>query len=130
LEIEKGEVMSAALLYFSNDEVCRRKLMKLSVAILAVALFSLTNVFPNALMMLMDGVNFIPSESSIFSFKPYEINEGSSNYWIYGEDGKNYYYFSYEPAAPYVFIRKSNACPSFDRLDHATWCAAEGGGQK
>ena len=38
--------------------------MKLSVAILAVALFSLTNVFPNALMMLMDGVNFIPSESS------------------------------------------------------------------
>ncbi|MFJ5286473.1 hypothetical protein ACIP66_21820 [Pseudomonas sp. NPDC088429] len=104
--------------------------MKLSVAILAVALFSLTNVFPNALMMLMDGVNFIPSESSIFSFKPYEINEGSSNYWIYGEDGKNYYYFSYEPAAPYVFIRKSNACPPFDRLDHATWCAAEGGGQK
>lgn len=122
--------MSAALLYFSNDEVCRRKLMKLSVATLAVALFSLTNVFPNALMMLMDGVNFIPSESSIFSFKPYEINEGSSNYWIYGEDSKNYYYFSYEPAAPYVFIRKSNACPSFDRLDHATWCAAEGGGQK
>lgn len=122
--------MSAALLYFSNDEVCRRKLIKLSVAILAVALFSLTNVFPNALMMLMDGVNFIPSESSTFSFKPYEINQGSSNYWIYGEDGKNYYYFSYEPAAPYVFIRKSNACPSFDRLDHATWCAAEGGGQK
>ncbi len=112
--------MNVALLYFSNNEICRRKIIKLGIAILAVALVSLISVFSNALMMLMDRINFISSESSIFSFEPYEINEGSSNYWIYGEDGENYYYFSYEPAAPYVFIPKSNTCPSFDRLDHAT----------
>lgn len=123
-------MMSAALLCLSSNEVCGRKIMKLAIAILAVALVLLTSVFSNALMMLKDRINFISSEFSIFSLEPYEINEESSNYWIYGEDGENYYYFSYEPAALYVFIPKSNTCPSFDRLDHATWCAAESGGKK
>ncbi|SQC53089.1 Uncharacterised protein [Pseudomonas aeruginosa] len=85
----------------------------------------MTNFFSNALMLMMDRVNFIPEESSIFSFSPYEINQGSSSYWIYGEDGGNYYYFSHELVASYLFISKSNNCPTFDRLDFKTWCSAK-----
>lgn len=81
-------------------------------------------------MMLMDRDNFIPAESSIFSFDAYEINQGSSNYWIYGEDSNNYYYFAYEESAPYLYISKTNSCTGFDRRDFATWCSAKKGGEK
>ncbi|MCO1768413.1 hypothetical protein FA471_14770, partial [Pseudomonas aeruginosa] len=63
------------------------------IVALIAGLAVMTNFFSNALMLMMDRVNFIPEESSIFSFSPYEINQGSSSYWIYGEYGGNYYYF-------------------------------------
>ncbi|MBX8536469.1 hypothetical protein K5D33_17370 [Pseudomonas cichorii] len=88
---------------------------------------AVSNFFSNSLMLMMDRVNFIPEQSSIFSFEPYEINQGSSSYWIYGEDGENYYYFSYEPASPYMFIAKNNSCQGFDRKDFKTWCSAQNG---
>ena len=89
-----------------------------------------SNIFSNTLMLVMGRVNFIPSESSIFSFEPYEINQGSSSYWIYGQDRENYYYFSYQSAAPYIFISKANDCQGFDRLNFKTWCGAKPGGKK
>ena len=70
--------------------------LALAAGILAVGVVVWTNIFSNSLMLLMDGVNFIPAESSILAFEPYEINQGSSSYWIYGQDGENYYYFSYD----------------------------------
>ncbi|HWH86526.1 MAG TPA: hypothetical protein VNV36_07100 [Pseudomonas sp.] len=90
----------------------------------------LTNIFSNSLMLLMDRVNFIPAESSIVAFEPYEINQGSSSYWIYGQDGENYYYFSYDAAAPYIFISKANVCQGFDRLNFKTWCSAKQGAKR
>lgn len=81
-----------------------------------------TNVYSNATMLLMDSINFLPKESSIFTFHPYEINQGSSNWWIYGEDKNNYYYFSYEEEAPYYLIHKDNNCNNFNKADIATWC--------
>lgn len=90
----------------------------------------LTNIFSNSLMLLMDRVNFIPAESSILAFEPYEINQGSSSYWIYGQDGENYYYFSYDAAVPYIFISKANACQGFDRLNFKTWCSAKQGAKR
>ncbi|WP_235204874.1 hypothetical protein [Pseudomonas syringae] len=113
--------------YFMKNKYSRSLITKLSIAVGFIGLVMGTNLFSNAFMMLMDGNNFIPKESSVFSFEPYGINQGSSNYWIYGEDGENYYYFSYEAAAPYILISKSNSCPKFDRQDHTTWCAAEKG---
>ncbi len=94
-----------------------------AVLILAVG----TNLFSNAWMMLVDRESTLPAESSIFSFKPYVINQGSSNYWIYGQDREHYFFFSYEPAVPYLFILKSNTCPGFDRLNVKTWCSAKPG---
>ena len=94
---------------------------------LLIAMATATNFFSNSLMLVMERINFIPDQSSIFSFEPYEINQGSSSYWIYGEDGENYYYFSYEPASPYIFIAKNNSCKRFDPKDFKTWCSAEKG---
>lgn len=92
------------------------------VSVFAVALAWATPVFTNALMLLTDPVNFIPRESSIWTFEPYEINQGSSNYWLYGEDAHRYYYFVYTSDEPYRSIAKRNQCAGFDKRDVRTWC--------
>ncbi|MFW9079823.1 hypothetical protein ACOI9X_11150 [Pseudomonas sp. P2757] len=81
-----------------------------------------TPVFSNALMLLMDRTNFIPTESSVWVFEPYEINQGSSSYWLYGEDRVNYYHFAYTPENAYRVIGKNNQCVGFDKRDVRTWC--------
>ncbi|WP_415772305.1 hypothetical protein [Pseudomonas sp. LB3P38] len=102
----------------------------LAACVLVLGIVMWTNFFSNALMLAMDRVNFIPAESSIFSFEPYEINQGSSSYWIYGQDRENYYYFSYEATAPYIYIPRANACQGFDQRNFKTWCTAKPGGEK
>lgn len=99
----------------------RSRLTLLAIFVLAIAGLS-TPVLSNALMLLMDNGNFIPAQSSIWTFEPYEINQGSSNYWIYGEDRVNYYYFAYTPETPYRLIAKRNQCVGFDKRDVRTWC--------
>lgn len=87
-----------------------------------------TNLASNAMMLLLDRSNVIPQESSIFTFEPYVINQGSSNYWLYGKDRHYYYHFTYRDAAPYVYIRADNPCRGFDREDVRTWCNARAAG--
>ena len=94
----------------------------ITLIVLNVLLFS--NAFSNSLMLLMDRVNFLPAETSIFTFNPYVINEGSSAYWIYGEDGNNYYHFTYEEGREYLLMSKDQFCPGFKEDDVMTWCDA------
>lgn len=97
----------------------------LIVAALAVALS--TPLASNAVLLLMERSNFIPGESSIFTFEPYAINDGSSNYWLYGKDRNYYYHFTYQDDVPYVYIPLENHCPGFDPRDASTWCSAQAG---
>lgn len=91
--------------------------------LLAVLLLGgLTPVLSNSLLLMMDRHNFIPAESSIWTFDPTLINQGSSSYWLYGEDRQFYFYFSYAEDQPYRLIAKNNPCPGFDRHDVGTWC--------
>lgn len=83
-----------------------------------------TPLASNALLLLMERSNFIPAESSILTFEPYAINEGSSNYWLYAMDRTYYYHFTYKDDVPYVYIPQDNRCPGFDRHDARTWCSA------
>ncbi|OOV97219.1 hypothetical protein [Pseudomonas sp. MF4836] len=83
---------------------------------------ALTPVLSNGLLMLLERSNFIPAESSIWTFEPTVINQGSSSYWLYGEDRQHYFYFSYTPDAPYRLIAKNNGCVAFDKHDVTTWC--------
>lgn len=93
-----------------------------SIILLGVSLF--TQVFGNGLMLIMDRENFLPKEASIFTLDPYVINEGSSSYWLYAEDGDNYYHFTYEPGREYLLMHKDRSCPGLKKDDFATWCDA------
>lgn len=74
-------------------------------------------------MLAMDRENFIPNESSIFTLKPYKINEGSSSYWLYAEDQNNYYHFTYKKPGEYILQKKDEAsCSGFSKNDYNTWC--------
>ncbi|QKW58952.1 hypothetical protein HUT07_12090 [Stenotrophomonas sp. NA06056] len=86
-----------------------------------------TQLASNAAMLLMDRSNFIPAQSSIFFFEPSVINDGSSNYWLYGQDRTYYYHFTYQADAPYLYIPRNNTCVDFDRTDVRTWCSASRG---
>lgn len=98
-----------------------------AAAVIAIAVAASTHLLSNAAMMLFDRSNVIPAESSIFTFDPYVINQGSSNYWLYGKDARYYYHFTYRDDAPYLFVPIANACPAFKADDVATWCDARKG---
>jgi hypothetical protein len=107
-----------------------RRALGIFMAVLIVGTMAICLATPlpsNATMLLMDRSNFIPSQSSIFSFEPYVINDGSSNYWLYGQDRTYYYHFTYLADAPYLYIPRKNTCAGFDRADVRTWCSASRG---
>lgn len=81
-----------------------------------------THAASNMMMLLCDQDNFIPEQSSIFTFDPYLINAGSSNYWLYGKDRRYYYHFTYTDDAPYLFVPIHNTCRAFKADDVGTWC--------
>lgn len=103
------------------------KLILAAIAVSVVMTSCTSNLAINAWMLLTDRHNFIPAESSIFFFDPYIIDEGSGGYWHYGKDRRYYYHFTYEPAAPYLYIPIDNKCPYFDRENFRTWCSAQAG---
>lgn len=103
------------------------KLILAALAVSAVMTSCTSNLASNAWLLLTDRHNFIPAESSIFFFDPYVIDSGSGGYWHYGKDRKYYYHFTYDPAAPYLYIPIDNTCPHFNREDISTWCSAKPG---
>jgi len=66
----------------------------------------------------------IPQESTIFQFHATVMNEGSGEWWVYGEDSNFYYYFTGASSVPYTKFSKQLAltCKSFDPSNHLTWC--------
>lgn len=66
----------------------------------------------------------IPTESSLFTFKATTMNEGSGEWWIYGEDEKFYYHFIGDKKRAYMKVskEKSMKCKGFHANDFKTWC--------
>lgn len=80
----------------------------------------------NKILLVTNSGYYIPKESSIHTFKQLQVNEGSGEYWIYGEDDKNYYYAGEGVEGVgevYVLISKEQTqnCPDFKVLDYGTW---------
>jgi len=50
-----------------------------------------SSFFGNLWLIVTENYYKIPKESSIFTFEPTKMNEGSGGWWIYGEDNLNYY---------------------------------------
>ncbi len=82
------------------------------------------NLVSNTWLLIIEPANTIPTESSIWGFSPTVMNSGSGDWWIYGEDEQNFYYFTGSAERPYVVMSKSAArdCVGFDSTDHLSWC--------
>jgi hypothetical protein len=70
----------------------------------------------------------IPKESSVFTFSPLCMNAGSGEWWVYGEDNKNYYVITDNMSPPYLVYPKikASACHGFNKTRVKTWCGISG----
>lgn len=109
-------------------------MLKRSVIIACVMFFTvlyfLSPVVSNIWCILTGRGYVIPKESSIFTFRATIVNDGTGEWWIYGED-RNYFYYMIEKESMvdslkqnYVKYSKSNAnkCDAFNSIDFNTWC--------
>jgi hypothetical protein len=98
------------------------------VVLLIVLLFGvsmISDVFSNVWCLLTARGFVIPKESSILTFRANLMNQGSGEWWVYGEDGNFFYYFTGEGKTPYLKFSKSETtkCSAFDPLNVETWCS-------
>lgn len=108
----------------------RRQMKKIFSVLCLIVVFSVaiisvtTQIVPNLWGVVTGRGYAIPEESSVFAFKVTQMNEGSGEWWLYGEDDVNYYSMMEESnGKPYTFISKANAegCVGFDKLNYVTW---------
>jgi hypothetical protein len=65
---------------------------------------------------------FIPKESSLFTFNPTQMNDGSGDWWLYVEDRENYYALNIENESPKYFkLEKGSEPKTFDKFNYRTW---------
>ena len=106
----------------------QRKWFKILLLLVPLCLVVLLMAFSNALlncwMLLIEPNYIIPKESNIFQFDVNQMNEGSGDWWIYGQDNKNYYYYIGHDSLPYIAFSNGAAqiCSGFDKLNVNTWC--------
>ncbi|WP_458450426.1 hypothetical protein, partial [Fibrobacter sp.] len=101
-----------------------RILLLLVPLCLVVLLMAFSNALLNCWMLLIEPNYIIPKESNIFQFDVNQMNEGSGDWWIYGQDNKNYYYYIGHDSLPYITFSNGAAqiCSGFDKLNVNTWC--------
>jgi hypothetical protein len=96
------------------------KMLIISFFLVCILLGIFTEFFGNVWCLLTGRGYFIPKESNIFVFKVTEDNDGSGEYWIYGED-KNYFYRFIDTDSKYYKLKKGNETEKFNKLDYTTW---------
>ena len=104
----------------------KTKHIKIFFVILFVVIIVLgfsTELIGNSWDLLTGRGFYIPSESSIFNFKVTKYNDGSGEWWLYGEDNRYYYALNIDDPfiPPYYIIVKNNDIVGFDNLNYKTW---------
>jgi hypothetical protein len=69
----------------------KNKILLLIVLLFIIVIIFLKDMLINVWCLNTDKNYFIPKESSIFTFKSTQMNNGSGDWWLYGEDNKFYY---------------------------------------
>jgi hypothetical protein len=103
----------------------RSRVIPIGIAVLIGLVWVLRVPLVNLLGVIDDRGYIIPKESSWFTFRILKMNEGSGEWWIYGEDERNYYFQGdHEYKIGYVVFPKTkvNQCRDFNKLEYATWC--------
>ena len=105
----------------------KRLLLVASTIVTGLAVASLATPLGSNLWLLATGRGFfIPAESSVFSFHATKMNEGSGEWWLYGQDDERL--FALHPSQP-VYVSAQFAsqvdCRAFDAGDFETWCSSE-----
>jgi len=102
------------------------KLTSIFTVLAVLSLFFYLPVGSNVWQLLTSREYIVPGESSIFTFRPTVMNEGSGEWWLYGEDAHYFYHFIGSPTISYMKISRSQAvaCKGFDSQDYKTWCEA------
>ncbi|SHN57606.1 hypothetical protein [Desulfovibrio litoralis] len=101
----------------------KRRILKWGLIVAILYILGFTNLINNFAFYIMDPEYIVPKESSFISFRVTIMNPGSGDWWIYGEDKKNYYY--YYGLGNYAAISRENTCPNFKKLDYRTWCGVD-----
>ncbi|UII29886.1 hypothetical protein LVD17_16425 [Fulvivirga ulvae] len=101
----------------------RQYLVLLLIAVIFVTGLT-TELYSNLFGVLTGNGFIIPEQSSILTFKVNKMNEGSGDYWLYGED-PGFYYTTMQANnnMSYIFIPKEKAgkIESFDKVNYKTW---------
>lgn len=95
--------------------------ISIAIALLAYLIF-MTPTCANAWYLLVGNGFVIPSESSILTFEVTKMNEGSGEWWLYGQDKLFHYHFIGENGRSYIKIVRTNTCKNFNPQDSETWC--------
>jgi hypothetical protein len=101
-----------------------RRLVTLSLVAVVIIVAFTTPIVENV-WHVTTGAGFkIPGESSLLTFRVTHMNQGSGEWWLYGEDGRHFYGVPDEGAAYLIFPRaKVPACAGFEPRNYRTWCA-------
>lgn len=103
-----------------------RKLLFLGIMISAVVFWlgKTSPIFENMWGQITDSNYIIPDESSLLRFNATKMNQGSGDWWLYGEDG-NYYYSTEtgEQNFSYIKVAKNEVSrfKNFDPYHSETW---------
>lgn len=86
----------------------------------------ITPFLGNSICLFMNRGYIIPGHSSMFTFEVREMNTGSGEWWMSGEDGSYYYFQAMEHGEKYLAFKKTDVakCPGFNPDDCSTWCEA------
>ena len=111
-----------------NKLIVKKMKRKLFTIIISVGLLSIgifTEFFSNIWLELTGRGYFIPTESNIFIFKPTKWNDGSGEWWLYGEDNKYYYGMNIDEDTKflpkYYKILKTDTDINFNKYNYKTW---------
>ncbi len=101
-----------------------KKVLFVFFVIIALILFFRSNLFINIWLDTTESCYMIPLESNIFRFHSTVMNQGSCNWWIYGEDTNYYYHFIGSDTLKYIIYpkKKEKQCIGFRAHDYLTWC--------
>lgn len=104
-----------------------KKKITISFIVLSFLMIILTtkevkNFLNNGYSIIIDPMYIIPKESSIFMFEATKMNEGSGDWWLYGEDDNYYYALNLETDSPkYFILKKKKKEKKINKFDYKTW---------